>query len=291
MLVAGAGVLFAFLSFGLSGYFQYSTGKAFIDLERLFWGGGHVLQFTNTISMVTAWMLLAGYVFGTTPMGGRAAKALYAVYLLFIVPSPFIYFIHDTATRAHRDSFTALMQWGHGFPTVVFVLAVVALLLKNRPLPLKRPGLSALGLSMILFALGGVVALRIHGVNTIIPAHYHFVIGAVTIAFMGLFYESAPVVGRRVYWPRLAAVQPYLYFFGIVLFAGGLFTAGLFGVMRKTYAGEQNLDQIGKLIGMGVMGLGGLVSILGGVAFVLNALFTLLHKGARGGRGSTGMML
>lgn len=278
MLVAGVGVLFAYLSFALSGYFQYSTGKAFLDFERLFWGGGHVLQFTNTISMVTAWVLLAGAVFGASPVGVRAGKVLFAAYIIFIIPSPFIYFIHDTATQAYKDSFTGLMQWGHGFPTAVFAAAVVALFVNKRPLPLRRPGLSALVLSMVLFTLGGLVALRIRGVNTIIPAHYHFVIGAVTIAFMGFFYESAPLVGRRVHWPRLAAVQTYVYFLGIVLFASGLFTAGVFGVMRKTYAGDQNLDQLGKLIGMGVMGLGGLVSIIGGVAFVLNALFTLLRK-------------
>lgn len=138
--------------------------------------------------------------------------------------------------------------------------------------------MSALILSIALVALGGFIGAMIRGVNTIIPAHYHSVIAAITIAFMGLFYESAPDFGRRVRWPRLASVQPWLYSAGVFLFVCGFFIAGAFGVLRKTYAGEQNLDQLGKIVGMSVMGLGGVVSIAGGVAFVLNALVTLLEK-------------
>ncbi|TAN63754.1 hypothetical protein EPN18_01470 [bacterium] len=280
MAASSTAVLVAFLCFALSGYFQYSTGKAYLDFERLFWGGGHMLQFANTIAMVTVWAFIAYIVYGRQAVSSAVSKPLYALYLFFVLPAPIIYFIHDTATQAHKESFTTLMQWGLGFSTAVFMLMVIALMVSQKSVPMKRPAFSSLVLSMIIFAVGGVLALTISGVNTIIPAHYHSVIGAVTIAFMGLFYEMAPVFGKAVYSKKMAAVQPYLYFTGILLFAIGLYIAGSHGVARKTYAGAQNLNSWAKIIGMSVMGIGGLVSIAGGITFVVNALATLLKSGA-----------
>src|SRR3972149_1755936 len=47
MLTAGIAVVVAFACFALSGWFQYSTGKMYLDFERLMWGGGHILKFAN----------------------------------------------------------------------------------------------------------------------------------------------------------------------------------------------------------------------------------------------------
>lgn len=279
MVASGLATVVAFSCFVLSGYFQAATGKVFIDFERLFWGGGHILQFANTIAMVTVWVFLAALVLKAEPLRPAAAKALYGVYGLFIAPAPLIYFFHDTATQAYKDSFTALMQWGLGPPTAVFMLAVFIVAARGER-PWRSPGFSSLILSIFIFAVGGLIALDIGGVNTKIPAHYHCVIGAVTIAFMGLFYEMVPMLGRRLHSVRLAALQPYLYSAGILLFAAGLYLAGSHGVARKTYGGEQNLNNLGKIIGMSVMGLGGLVAIAGGITFVWNALFSLI--GSRG---------
>ncbi len=274
MMAAGIAVAIAFISFGLSGYFQLSTGKIFLDFERLFWGGGHILQFANTIAMTAAWIYLSSLVLKREAIGEGSSKLLYILYLLFVIPAPFIYFIYDTSAQAYKDSFTMLMQWGLGPSTAIFMLAIFSLIIKSER-PWRNPGFSSLVLSMGVFMLGGLIALNISGVNTKIPAHYHCVIGAVTIAFMGLFYEIVPAFGRKVYSPRMATIQPYLYSLGIILFAVGLYLAGSHGVARKTYGSEQNLNNLGKLIGMSVMGIGGLVAISGGIIFVLNAMLTL----------------
>ncbi|MBI5643226.1 MAG: cbb3-type cytochrome c oxidase subunit I [Deltaproteobacteria bacterium] len=278
MLTAGAAVFVAFVCFALSGYFQLSTGKIFLDFERLFWGGGHILQFANTISMVTVWVYLSVLILKSEPVGGKTAAALYGFYLVFILPAPFIYFIFDTSTQAYKDSFTTLMRWGLGPSTTIFMLVLGGGIFAKGKRPWKNPGFSSLVLSISVFILGGLIALEMSGVNTKIPAHYHCVIGAVTIAFMGLFYELMPLLGRTLWSKKMAAVQPYLYTLGIVLFAVGLYLAGSHGVARKTYGSEQNLNNMGKLIGMSIMGIGGLVAISGGITFVLNALITLLGR-------------
>lgn len=283
MAICGVAVLVGFACFALSGWFQYSTGKMYLDFERLFWGGGHILQFANTMAMLAVWLYLAKLVLGKEPLPAPVSKALYLLFLVFIIPAPVIYFMHDTSTQAYKESFTWLMQWGIGPSTTVFMLAAAGTIIKERK-PWANPGFSSLVLSISIFLMGGLIGVGIDGVNTIIPAHYHCVIGAVTIAFMGLFYEILPAFNKTLWSSRLAAVQPYLYSLGIVLFAVGLFIAGSHGVARKTYGGEQNLNSTAKFIGMSIMGIGGLVAISGGIAFVLNAMLSLFGKAEKSPR-------
>ena len=278
MAAAGVGVFVAFICFGLSAVFQVSTNKAFLDFERLFWGGGHILQAVNTITMVTAWLYLVRLVYDTEAVSDRISGALYGLYLLFIIPAPVIYFLYDTSSQAYKEAFTSLMRWGLGPSTFIFGLVIVAKAAAKGRQQWRSAGFSSLVLSIFVFFVGGVIALTISGVNTKIPAHYHCVIGAVTIAFMGLFYEMMPQLGMEIYSRRLATIQPYLYSAGILLFAAGLYLAGAHGVARKTYGSEQNLNSLGRFIGMSIMGMGGLVAISGGATFVYNALMTLLRK-------------
>lgn len=277
MVTAGVAVFVAILCFGLSAYFQVSTGKAFIDFERLFWGGGHILQYANTIAMVAAWTYLARLIYGRDPFNKGFSKLLYAFYLLFIIPAPFIFFMYDTSSAEYKAAFTFLMQWGMGWSTSIFGLGLLWMIIREKR-SWKDPAFASLVLSMSIFLTGGLIGIFIRGVNTIIPAHYHCVIGAVTIAFMGLFYELMPVVGRELYSKRLAALQPYLYSLGILLFAVGLFYAGTHGVARKTYGSEQNLNSMAKVMAMSIMGIGGLVAIAGGITFVWNAIITLFRR-------------
>ncbi len=279
--VSGLAVFVAFTCFALSGFFQYYTGKIYLDFERLFWGGGHILQFANTIAMAAAWMYLSALVLKKELISTQWAKFLFMVYVFFILPAPFIFFIHDTAEQAYKYDFTKLMQWGLGPSTTVFMLAVIWAVFKDKKRCWTDPGFSSLFLSVAIFILGGIIAMNISGVNTKIPAHYHCVIGAVTIAFMGLFYEVVPLFGKQMRYVRMAKVQPYLYSIGIVLFAVGLYLAGSHGVARKTYGEAQHLNDTAKIVGMSIMGVGGIVAIAGGVTFVWNALLTLLGAGAR----------
>jgi len=77
---------------------------------------------------------------------------------------------------------------------------------------------------------------------------------------------------------KISRIQPYLYGMGVLIFSLGLFWAGSHGVPRKTAGAAQNLDSYGKLAGMGLMGLGGIIAILGGATFVINAIFSLLKR-------------
>lgn len=279
--------IYSALACYLMAYLTFPEGlKKFVYLEHFFWGGGHILQFSNTIGMLVTWILLTKITLKTSPIGDKWASFLFALFLPFIIAAPFLFFFYEGGTPEYKVAFTLLMQFGYGITVILIGFAVVRSLVKSAkmaPLPWKEPGFSALFFSLILFATGGIFAIFIQNSNTKIPAHYHGVIGAVTISFMGLTYYILPAMKRTIPCPKLARWQPYIYGVGQLLFAIGMFWAGGHGVARKTYGAAQGLDDFAKIAGMTIMGIGGLVAIAGGASYVYNVLFSILGKKVESG--------
>jgi heme/copper-type cytochrome/quinol oxidase subunit 1 len=131
-----------------------------------------------------------------------------------------------------------------------------------------QPLRAALIASMVLFGAGGAIGFLISGTNVTIPAHYHGNIVGVTLAFMGLTYHLLPQLGFRAPEVNPARLQPWLYGGGQLLHVLGLVISGGYGVQRKVAGAEQALDSVGRVTGMGLMGVGGLISIAGGFLFI-----------------------
>jgi len=286
MAVAGIGVLLACLCYVLAYVTFPGDLKKFVYLEHFFWGGGHVLQFVNSAGMFVAWMLLAKFTLDVSPVSDKKALLVFGLLLLFMLPAPTFYFLFEGGQDSFKLAFTKLMQLGYIATVLVVVFSVVRSVMSTargdslgqriKGLPWQKPGFSALAFSLLLFAAGGIFALFIRGSNTKIPSHYHGVIGAVTVSFMGLAYYILPMIRREIVTPRAAKFQPYIYGAGQLLFAIGLFWAGGHGVSRKTYGETQGLDSLVKKASMMTMGLGGLIAIIGGATFVYIVLRSLL---------------
>ena len=244
-----------------------------VYFEFLFWGGGHVLQFTHTLLMMVAWIVLAhasGCKFELTP---RLTLTFLIIMALPVITVPFLYIAHDIVSAGHRLAFTELMKYG-GLSCLPLGLAVLVSLIKaGRPTaesgPEGRYLRSALVSSVGLFAVGGVLGFMITGLDIIIPAHYHGSTVGVTIAFMGIAYYLLPRLGFGELPPRMATWQPYLYGGGQLLHIIGLAWSGGYGVQRKTAGLAQGVDRLGEVAGMGLMGLGGLISVIGGLLFLI----------------------
>ena len=288
MALTGLTVLIALSCFSLAYYLLPSTLHSSNYFERLFWGGGHILQFSNSFGMICAWLILTQITLHRSPMPDRPIILFLLISFGFTLPAPFLYIHFDILSADLRDWFTRLMQFGLGPPAgaiAISILIATNIFIKNKDVPtiLKRlpwnePGFSALLLSIILFSTGGFLSMMIKGIDVKIPSHYHGVIGAVTLSFMGLSYYILPLLKRKASESRMVRIQPYLYGIGQMLFILGMFWAGTHGVPRKTYGEAQKLDDFVKLAGMGIMGFGGLIAILGGATYVLNILLPLLKK-------------
>ena len=86
---------------------------------------------------------------------------------------------------------------------------------------------------------------------------------------MGLAYYLLPRLGYGPLPARTAFWQPILYGGGQLLHITGLAWTGGYGVQRKTAGVAQGVDRLGEVLGMGLMGFGGLVSVIGGLLFLL----------------------
>jgi heme/copper-type cytochrome/quinol oxidase subunit 1 len=171
------------------------------------------------------------------------------------------------------------MRFGGGLAIPPILLA---LLWGMRRLPARdaaaRPIFGALAASIGLFAAGGLIGFAISGANVKIPAHYHGCIVGVTLAFMGLTYHLLPQLGFAAPRSRLAAWQPWLYGGGQLAHIVGLVWSGGYGVERKVAGAAQVLRTPQEVAGMALMGLGGLVAIAGGLAFVIVVIGALRRR-------------
>jgi cytochrome c oxidase subunit I len=245
--------------------------------EALYWGGGHILQFASVAAMLACWVTLLTPVLGRAPLHRKESAALAALLVVPVLSAPLLA-LKDPTGPAYLLGFTRLMQFGI-FPAVVLALGLcVRALVQAGRRGALAPGwardarLWAFGVSACLTVLGFVLGALIRGSTTMVPAHYHAAIGAVTAAFMAVTYHllapfGMPLPTERL--RRLARVQPVLYGSGQAIFATGMALAGAHGMGRKTYGAEQVRRTLAETVGMGVMGLGGLVAILGGVLFLV----------------------
>jgi hypothetical protein len=266
---AAVSAMLALIAFGWS-YFtapEYLRGKPYYEL--LFWGGGHVLQFTYTLLMLVSWLWLASTSRVRLVLSPRVALIFFGFGLVAVFFTPIIYYAFPVTSVEHIKLFTWLMQYGGSLAALPLSLALLhGLLSSGRSQGDEQPWRSALIASMVLFGVGGVIGFLMSGTNVTIPAHYHGSIVGVTLAFMGLTYYLLPRFGYRRPDMKLARLQPYLYGGGQLLHVLGLVISGGYGVQRKVAGAAQELDTVERVAGMGLMGLGGLVSIVGGFLFI-----------------------
>ncbi len=238
--------------------------------EFLFWGGGHVLQFTHTQLMLVAWLWLASASGMAPRLSPRVAVLLFALGFAPALLTPVIYLAYEVTAPDHSVAFLLLMKYGGGLAALPLGLAVVFAAAKGmRGTSGDNALRGALVFSVLLFGAGGVIGFMISGSNVTIPAHYHGSIVAVTLAYMGLTYHLLPRLGFRRPAGRMVNWQPLVYGVGQLMHVLGLAWSGGYGVQRKTAGAAQGLDSIPEIIGMGMMGLGGLIAIIGGVMFLV----------------------
>ncbi len=247
--------------------------------ELVFWGGGHVIQFTWTLLMLVAWLWLATLVGAAPPLSPRITLLLFAIALASVFAVPIIYLAWHATSYEHQRLHTWLMRFGGGLAILPVAMGVTIGLARAAPVQASgRPLRAALVSSLLLFSLGGAIGFLIHGSNVRIPAHYHGSIVGITLALMGLTYALLPRLGFATPQGRLASLQPYLYGGGQLLHIIGLAWSGGYGVQRKVAGAEQVLHSPQEVLAMGLMGLGGLIAVAGGLVFLLVAFRAILHR-------------
>lgn len=218
--------------------------------ETLFWGGGHVLQFAYVQLMITAWIVLSKpYPF---------PKLLWLPFVLALGSSIAIYALHPVESPEYVTLFTKQMYW----------LSAAGVLVA---LPFISFHNLAVTLSLALFILGGSLGHMIGEVSTtVIPAHYHGSVMAVTIALMGLCYYGLGLKPNK--W------QLWVYFIGQAIHVICMAVMGFHGASRKT---PGDMGEHTAKMWAGIMDGGGTLVLIGGIMFVVIILKALYRQRAR----------
>jgi hypothetical protein len=259
------------------------------------WGAGHVLQVANVCAMLAVWLWLAKRATGQAVLSRKAARILFTVLLLphFVMP---LLTWKGTLHQLYIGGATALMRWG------IFPVVVTALFLTIRHLrrcrrslsadPGSRLALAGFVASASLTVLGILIGACIRSSTTLIPAHYHASLGAVTAAFMAGAYLILEAIDKEhaavafiTRFCRAGRRQIILFGIGQSVFAVGFGIGGFYGLGRKTYAAEQHVRSAGELAGLGIMGLGGLLAVVAGLWF----LYLMIREMRRWGRSSAAL--
>ena len=246
--------------------------------EALFWGSGHVLQYTHTLLLLVSWLWIANAAGIEIQCSAKTAIRLFVVAALPVLITPLIYIQYDVVSMDHRIAFTNLMKYG-GLATIPLGMVVLLSVFKSgNYFSDKKPVKAALHSSLLLFATGGIIGFMIDGMNVVVPAHYQGSIVGVTLAFMGLAYHLLPYLGFSKPKSRMACWQPYIYGAGQLMHIIGLVWSGGYGVPRKTIGMGQVMENLPQIASMGLMGAGGTISIIGGMLFVIVMIKGFMNK-------------
>jgi hypothetical protein len=257
--LAAAVVLVALAVLAVTFWLIPSTLSGHAFFEVLFWGPGHIWQFCLTTLMMLAWLGLCHPAL-TLPSAGRlkwllllgAAPALAAPALLVLGPASTDYF----------TAFTRLMQWTSWEIPLFLGGLLLAFHWRSRMVPA-----TGLALSLLLLVCGIVLGAVIDGQTTLVTAHYHGTIGAVTLAFMGLTYGVLPLLGHAMPPQPRIGLQLRLYGYGILMMMSGLAGAGLMGAPRKM-AGNVGVEFSVETVSRVFLGLGGSLATAGILMFL-----------------------
>ncbi|MBK8098654.1 MAG: hypothetical protein IPK26_16200 [Planctomycetes bacterium] len=255
-----------------------------VHYEVLFWGMGHVLQVASVAAMLGVWLWIVRTVTGKAVLVPRTQGLVFVLLLLPWLIAPLLP-AAGTWSATYRQGFTRLMQFGIA-PTVLFiaVACVLALRRHRRAGGALSPLTAGFAASLLLTLLGFVLGACIRDANTMVPAHYHANIGAVTAAFMTISFPLLSMLGlpqpegRWAWWSHR---QPVWFALGQSVFAAGFALAGSMGMGRKIYGQEQAARSVGETVGLVVMGIGGFVAIAAGVLFLIVHVRSFIHTRVR----------
>lgn len=237
--------------------------------EIVSWAPGHLIQFFFVAMMMLAWLGLAN-AFGWESSAKARIDAPFAAAALPSLLAIPICLAFSPATPEFRKAFTLLMAAATWVGPLWLLLRW-----RGRLLPSKQddgPAGFALRASILLFVAGCVLGAVIRTDNTLVPAHYHGTVGAVTLAFMGVGLKLLEGGGQE----RLRRWVVRLYGMGFAVMVASLGWTGLHGAPRKTPYAVPSSEAFGYSAAMAAHGVGGLLAVSGTVLFawvVLRALW------------------
>ncbi|HTJ24661.1 MAG TPA: cbb3-type cytochrome c oxidase subunit I [Candidatus Limnocylindria bacterium] len=229
-----------------------------VELTRMFfWYFGHPLVYFWIMGAYTIWYAVVPTTFKGTIFSDALTRLAFVLLLLLSTPVGLHHQYLDPGVSAGWKWMHTMLTYGVVVPSFMTAFAIFAsfeiaarkagvrgFLNIVRWLPWKNPVFAGPAFGMILFIFGGFggivnnsysMDVLVHNTMWIV-GHFHITVGGpVALTFIGVSYGLVPALsGRRLFAPRLALLQVYLWFIGMAIMSTAMHWAGLLGAPRRT---------------------------------------------------------
>ncbi len=287
------------------------TDTVNVNLARtLFWFFGHAL--------VYFWLLPAYIMFYTILpklAGGKlysdlAGRVALFGFLIFSIPIGVHHQYSDPTITQGVKFLHGMITYGVSIPSFITAFTIAASLEhagKQRGSKglfgwmVKLPWLNEQNYlfsyficGLILFIFGGITGIinASYSLNTVIhntawlPGHFHMTVaGPVFLGIVGMsLYIYSKMSGKRIFWPRVNTIIPYLWLIGMLIFSFGMSWGGLRGEPRRTNLGitylnpEHDLFRSDWVPTTTLALLGGIIMFTAGMLFIIVFFGTIMRK-------------
>lgn len=274
-----------------------------VELTRmLFWYFGHPLVYFWIMGAYLVWYTVVPTTFGGRVFSDSLTRLAFIFLLLLSTPVGLHHQFLDPGISATWKWLHMALTYGVVVPSFMTAFALFAtfeiaarragkrgFLAIVRWLPWKDPVFTGAALGMLLFipgGFGGIVnasySMDVLVHNTMwIVGHFHITVGGpVALTFMAVAYKLVPTLtGRKLFAPKLALAQTYVFFGGMSLMSLSMHWAGLLGSPRRS----SDVSYAGSAVAaawhphMVAAAIGGIFLFISIVMFVIVAVGTRLQ--------------
>jgi cytochrome c oxidase subunit 1 len=225
-----------------------------------FWFTGHPLVYFWLLPAYISWYAMLPKQAGGKLFSDSLARLAFWLFLLLSIPLGFHHQFVDPGVPPAWKYIHSVLTYAVFFPSMITAFTVIASLEYAgrqrggkgwfgwiRALPWGDPSVASQLLAGILFFFGGIggITNASYNINLVIhntawvPGHFHLTVAsAVTLSFMGISYWLVPYLsGKKLWKPKWAVVQAWLWFIGMMIFSNAMHVLGLLGAPRRTPLG------------------------------------------------------
>lgn len=254
--LASVGLAISVLGFLLPWSFGIFEKTDPLLTRTLFWYTGHPIVYFWLLPVYVSWYMMVPRRASGRLFSDGVVRGVFILFLLLSTPVGLHHQFSDPGVDEGLKFLHGILTFAVFFPSMVTAFTLVAafenggkarggrgLLGWIPKLPWGDPVFSNQVLGMLAFTLGGAtglinasytVNLVVHN-TSFIPGHFHLTVGtAVALSIMGIAYWMVPhLSGKRLHSRRLAVLQGWLWFAGVLMMSRGLMAAGIEGQPRR----------------------------------------------------------
>jgi cytochrome c oxidase subunit 1 len=235
-----------------------------VTLARtLFWFFGHALVYFWLLPSYIMYYSMLPKIAGGKLYSDLAGRIAFFLFLLLSVPVGVHHQFSDPNIEKDTKLFQSLLTFGVALPSFITAFTIAASLeyaarkrgakglfgwMKKLPYLDHNNYLFAYMISgLILFIFGGLTGIvnASYSLDTVVhntawlPGHFHMTVaGPVFLGIIGMsLYLLSTLKGKKIFWPKVNVVVPYLWLIGVLIFSTGLMWGGLIGEPRRTNLG------------------------------------------------------